>query len=65
MKDMNYLSKILNATVYDVAIETPLDDPYTSFARSIAFCHTTNSSYVFTFMSTTLTTNNYQLTTSN
>ena len=26
MKDMNYLSKILNATVYDVAIETPLDE---------------------------------------
>ena len=23
---MNYLTKILNATVYDVAIETPLDE---------------------------------------
>ena len=26
MKDMDYLSKILNATVYDVAVETPLEE---------------------------------------
>ena len=26
MKGMNYLSRILNATVYDVAVETPLEE---------------------------------------